>query len=237
MVKKLLIATSLVLWIIGLKAQTDLSKWSLGFAASADVSYRFLTANSEVPQLLVDVWNDIEVPKPSFSIGVLPEYAVSENVHLHFGVIFSNNGYKIKKADITVDSLLQHPPIARKVRFNFQYIDIPFGVKFYLVKRKISFFIIPTAEANFLLRTNETFILYYPDDKEKTKIKDRDIDLMRRVNVSAKLALGVEIELNAKNKLFIQPTFKYMFLPHTKDTNIERTFYTGGLTLGLIFNP
>ena len=223
-------------------AQEMNSKFSLGGFISPNISYRTLKIADDYPITgLENIWNESENPKAGYSAGIIATYDVRKKISLQTGIGFSNNGYSTEKRSSWFLNQFNNnnfnptiggstSPAAWSNFNNAFYLDIPILVKYKFLEKKVGLYVIGGMEANFFVAGNTIVTYYYNDGREeKEKIKTK---IPRVFNISAVIGMGVDIKLNPKTTLFIQPTFRYMLVPISKDA-IKTRFYSCGLNVGV----
>lgn len=168
--------------------------------------------------------------KPSLSImGSLGLQTLSEKYvddNLRWGSEHNSEG------GFVVDNSLPH----QLVRTNYLFLlNTQLGLKIYLAKDKINFFLQPYIEGNFLLSQRQTTTTYYDDGRIYSSKSDSDLQAYNQDFLfGTGLGFGAEINLGKKFSLYLMPEAKLIF-GGVASYNLGKTFIPG-VRLGMWYN-
>lgn len=130
--------------------------------------------------------------------------------------VFVSNSQLLRSNSETTGSIEQE----------FDAIEVPLSLRYYLNNNKLKFSILGGFGASFLVR-NMTYLRY-----EGVKEKMGETDNIRRINMSTHVGLGVEYPIGKSIHFKIEPGFKYYLQSLSKDPDIRYNPYTFTFSTG-----
>ena len=217
----------------------------ISYAGGIHVSYRTTSRLAiESGVLFNKMGIDISAPgiqvfKKSFDFAPLGEEASNSNILAvtnSVGNIVSQSGdiyvnsykaYEFTAANATLDNLDQEAYADQGIRQNFDYLELPFNVRYSVVGRDLEVQLVGGMSTNFLLNSNVTM---------PTSSGQREIGYLtniRTVNYSGNAGVGVIYHVKDHFSLHLEPRFRY-FINSINDQSLPSTRpYTFGIYTGL----
>jgi hypothetical protein len=214
-------------------ATTDFKRVQIGVNVSTDIAYRTLQNNEGSQSMAhrIDSYNDIEIPKISYTAGANVSFNINKLLSLETGVQYSNKGYQTKMLAIPFETLVYDPntPTAEgKMIYDYHYIDIPVKANFTIGQNKVRFFSSIGLTANILIDATQSSIIVAQN--ETTKYKHDTNYGYNKLNISPTISVGIDYKINNNMNLRIEPTFRYGILSII-DAPIQGYLYNGGLNV------
>ncbi|MBX7202830.1 MAG: PorT family protein [Bacteroidia bacterium] len=237
-----ILATATALAVFGQDNVTEKHKLLIGVTVSSDICYRTLEhdGSSTTAPLIMDIRNDGEVPKFSYSTGLSLSYNLTQHWAIETGLQYSNKGFKFANSDLTFGDqndprygfiYTQEAPVPTKVTFidNFNYFDIPLRTIFSAGKRKLRFISSIGITTNILINATNTNIIEYEGNDTERKTQEQIYDY-KTINFSPTASVGIDWQFADKFNLRVEPTFRYGLLKII-DAPITAYLWAGGLNL------
>lgn len=230
MKKSLAVLTLACVYLFAM-AQDTTSKFSIGPFVSANLAGRFLTIDEDTWEEDVAYNFDGEASKPGYSFGLLTGYAIHKKITLLSGFSLTNNGYLRKKTARThTSSGITGTITHTKKMYNYYYIDLPVLVKYnYFRKGKISLYAIAGLEANFNF-ANQRAYRYWTNYGRQRDREKANVPLMHNCTVTS--GIGIDVALNTRTSLSIQPTYRQM-LKRMGSGAVKTRLWSVGLAVGI----
>lgn len=251
---KLLILLIALLWTkiaIGQESQeviieSDFKKWYLGVNISPDYCFRSLHVCDEnaTNESAKAFRNSIETQKFGHTTGIDLNIYVRRKLGIGLGVEYSNKGYSAKMSDLIFGTLIDPRSgfigsntyeVLKEVRinYNYHYLDFPIKVFYIYGNRKIRFISSAGIALNFLLEENSIIIKEYEDGSQdkNSSITNNDNN---RLNISPFLSAGIDWKLKNKNRLRIEPAYRYGALG-INDDPVASYLWSAGLNVSFYF--
>ncbi len=155
------------------------------------------------------------------------------NVSTSAGVVETGNN-AIAAGDLrdytdNSQNLEDKPAISIDLQQNFQYIEIPFMLKYKLIERKLDFSIIGGINTTVLVG-NSVYAMY---DSKKEKIGETS--QLRNLNYNASFGCSLGYDLTKKIALNIEPTIKYFIQPINTRSTVDNHLYYFALYTGICY--
>ena len=225
------------------KAKTKRFFYGVNF--SPDYCYRTLVNNdgSDLSKTIVGIYNKIEIAKFGFTGGFNVFYSVIKNFNINFGLQYSNKGFQNKESDLTFGDKIDRrrgfvystnsPSISGKIRYTYNYIDIPLMAGFVFGKKKTRFTTNVGVTTNVLINSKNTFV---GQDSTGGAIKNSSntTSSYNRINFSPTISCGVEYKLNKTMFFRVEPAFRHGVLKMT-DTPVTQYIWNAGINLSWYF--
>jgi hypothetical protein len=217
--------------------QAQDKKFSFGLNLFPNVSDVIITNDGTAPDEQLDFYKEDEIPKLSFSGGFFVEYLLSPKSSIGIGLGYQNTGGKTKSTQLIFASDID-PSIGftnnsgTEVQFiyNHHNIEIPLYYKFNFTKK----FYLLTGTSGIINLYNTTTSVFYTTDSpiERNTEEDKESSY-RDFNISTNIGFGYNY-LNKENfLLFVQPSFQYGILGLTKNTPLNRNYFSIGISTGI----
>jgi hypothetical protein len=227
----------LLLLSVNVLGQTDIKvdkakKFQIGISVSPDICYRSLF-NQEgdwQDDEIIKVRNASEIPNIGYHAGLSFGYKFKKWLGLEIGVQLSNNRYATKY--IELHPLVPEPGLPEKVKtyYDKYYIDIPLKINFMAGNKKLHFFSGIGLSADLFIQENLLTIYKYNDGSTE-KQRQKQLDLYKKMVLSAIAEAGMEYSISKRFSLRIVPVFRYNIL-NIINTPITSRLWSGGLNIG-----
>ncbi len=228
---------------------TGFRRLQLGVNFSPDYCYRTLVGGiqTDLGIFLVNNRNKYEEPKIGYTVGLNVCYQFTKCISLESGIQYSNKGYRTVQqgSEITFGDAIdaRHgfifdsnaSPIKRlKFIDNYNYLDIPLKVNFCFGKKRVRFITSVGFVSSFYINKSITTVIVSEDGK-----RNRDTDVttyytFNKFNLSPMLSVGIDLKINNRNSLRIEPTFKYGVLKII-NTPLTAYLWNAGLNISYFF--
>jgi len=228
-------------------ATVEVKKLQIGVNISPDYCDRILINSSGNEDLAstIELFNDMETGKFSFTSGLNLNYKVNRKFGLETGIQYSNKGFAFRMDDLffgdqidprygfVYDSISGPIPSSIKYRYSFHYIDIPIKVFVTLGEKRLKFVTGIGITTNILLKATQTYISEFENgDKERdTRKQPNDPN---PINFSGTASAGVAYNLSNALEMRIEPTFRYGLLK-LFDSEIASHLWNGGLNISCYY--
>lgn len=213
-------------------------KLSIGLTFSPDYCYRILKPDAS-GKWIAENRDTREIPKSGYTTGLNLALNISKRITLEAGLLYSDKGEKTKtNAPIWVTSSGQpdpDPALPTKITFIYHYIylDIPIKANYYLLTKRVKFFLTAGISANIFLKQRITSIFEYNDGHTSTKSSSGN-NAYEKINLAFTAGLGLGYDLTKKLYLKTEPTYRHSITPII-DAPIKGYLYSVGLNTGLYY--
>ncbi|MBK9075849.1 MAG: PorT family protein [Flavobacteriales bacterium] len=222
-------------------AQQDsvkLSRISIGVSGGPDHCFRTLADNGGNPfaGLIIDLRNDLEIPRVGHSIGADILFHLSEQWSVVSGVRYSDQGYRTEEITsfATVDMPEGDPAIPLKgiqSVYHYRYLSVPVVGQFRPGKGRLRFASALGVSADFLLTATETVRKRWEDDLERES-KSLDRENYNPVSLSGRAELGGTYRVVRRLELCAAIVGLYQLTKLT-DTPITGYLWSVGVQCGI----
>lgn len=210
---------------------------------SVNYCYRTLVKNSESYEanILTQFKNSSEVPKPAMNMGISACYTISRHVGIEAGVQYANRGYQTTMMPFNFadgfDPGNQTVATSGKFVYGYHYLDIPVKANFTFGQKRVRLAAgVGLVSSVFILETN-TAVDQNSDgsvDRHADSRNNRGADtaLLGRINGfnwSPLLSAGVDIRIDDRMSLRIEPTFYYGLKTIISNTPVDEYLWSGGI--------
>ena len=208
---------------------TKTKRIAIGLTFSPDYCYRTLKPN-ETTKWIADFRDSIEIPKFGFTTGLCLLYQLNKRITLETGLQFSSKGEKTKQAPLIFAQPEPGNPIKNTFIYKYNYLDIPYKVNYFILTKRLKFFISGGVSTNLFLFRNTTSIVEYIDGQTKTY--NSKGGGLSRINIAVLAGLGINYELNNKLTIRIEPTYRRS-ITSIVNAPIKGYSYSTGVNTGL----
>ncbi len=149
------------------------------------------------------------------------------------GIQYSNKGYRSSNIDVTNPTNAEIFGKAN-INSNFNYIDIPLKINYFLGKNKIRFISSLGLTSNILVnQVDKSSITYF--DGKKENHKDISIYNYKHFNLSPMVSFGIDYAISQRTNLRIEPTFRYGVMKII-DAPITGYLWNGGVNVSYLYS-
>lgn len=215
---------------------TETHKLLIGVTVSPDICFRTLknTDGSSTSDWIIDLRNDSESPKFSYSSGLSLCYHLTSHWAFETGLQYSNKGFKYVNSNPTFVDPYGYPdttegPAPTRITFidNFNYLDIPLRTIFSIGNKKVRFISSIGITTNILISPTITSIIKY-DDEHTDHQTQKAGHVYKSINLSPTASIGIDWQLFDNFNVCIEPTFRYGLLKII-NTSITAYLWSGGV--------
>lgn len=230
----------IILPIIGLLLQSNLNaqdeKIILGIESTIGVSDRIFQNDGTVPDIIQEIYSDLEKPKVSYEIGMSVEYKLSKKLSIQSGIKFSNWGYRTNKREFNWGFPDPELPQFMKQRTQNFYLKVPVMLNRYIELRNSIFFLKGGFSIDYNLSNRIKTKIYFQERVETTNLEQDLINYRhRKINITADLGLGWQKPVFKKYLLEVGPVFRMQTFGIVKSATLNRRLYVYGVSFGLKF--
>lgn len=234
-----ILAIVISLTAFGQDNATETHKLLIGVTVSPDICFRTLekTDGSSTNDWIMDLRNDGESPKFSYSTGLSLCYNLTRHWGIETGLQYSNKGFAFVNSNPTFGSQIDprygfiYGDSITKITMldNFNYLDIPLRTIFTVGSRKVRFISSVGITTNILINATNTSVVKYENGDTDRNTQEQPYDY-KKVNFSPTVSIGIDWQLCDKFNLRVEPTFRYGLLKII-DAPITAYLWSGGLNL------
>lgn len=211
------------------------SRFYTGVELSGLSCYRKLSSGNSGIEVngLIELRNDSEVPKWSYSFALLNGYRFNRYLALELGVGFANRGFRMIDVSITTVDAPEGTGELTDINWNDYYVNVPLRVNFTLGKGHLRFLSGAGITTGFFV--TETFRYTDAESIPDKTISSPYVDLYQKINVFPSLYVGGEWQLAHRMRLRVETGFQYGLL-QLSDTPITTHLYNGLLNVSYLFH-
>ena len=212
----------------------------LGILLSPDLLLpAFFTTNKEYA-FVDDVNNESLLNAIAFTGGVSFQRDLSKKVSLLTGLNMCTRVFKYRYTELEYfpfsDSIPPGAPSAVELKPVHYFLEIPLGIKIYVVQKKLRLYINPGVNFEADIFSKDKGSAYYPDGhSEKSNEISWTSDFLKTgLMFSTEIRGGIEYPFKKRFILGIAPGVKYLFNPNSD--NLQGTFFSIGINAGLQYS-
>ena len=233
---RVILHTVLALTGLGLRAQDTTQAgngWSIGVSGALDVCYRttVVVEEGQHTDLLVDMRNDMEIQRTSFTAGVDVEYAFNDHWIMATGMQFSDRGYGTEAQELIAIDFEPFVIGTAEWEYHYRFMSFPFMVRYSIGNGAWRF--LPSTGI-WIDRLHEKFtrwtITHTDGSHDTGRSTFGNVDF-NDWGASACLELPVSVALCDRVDLRFGPRARYQFTQLT-NTPITDHLWEGGFLLG-----
>ena len=219
---------------------------SIGLIASPDYSYRMLRpGSSSMDPAIIQSRNSDEIPKLSYTIGLLSIYQLTNSFSLSLGMEYSVKGEQTRDLALSTGASISPGQgfsytgnSAESVKFvyNTVYIDLPLKLDYYLMKRRTALYISGGISPNIYLFEKVNSATTYSDGsvKKSSSMGQHPSDAYHGINPQGQFGFGIDL-IKKSYRIRIEPVYR-MSLMSVNKGSINGYFYSFGLNLICLFD-
>jgi hypothetical protein len=153
-----------------------------GITISPNLSTELIYNDGSVPTEIANTVEDREIWKPSFSVGMIAQYKLSDRAYLNFGVGYMNAGVQTEEYSLVPNdpALSQftgpNPATAVQYIYNSHYVEVPVSVKRYIGERLYGNL---GLSSTFTIANTTTSMIQYADGSTNTTKRTDNNDSVR----------------------------------------------------------
>jgi len=207
---------------------------AIGFIFSPDYCYRTLKPDA-IDKWIADNRDSMEIPKFGFTTGASLLYKVSEHFTFETGLQYSDKGEKTKWfSDFIYNT--PDPSIPTRIKYivHYYYLDIPVKVNYYLLTKRLKYFISGGVSANIFLGQTTTSIGEFSDGHTEERPSSHGLSAASTINIAIIAGMGIQYSLNEKLSLRIEPTYRRSLTAFV-NAPIKGYLYSTGVNLALYY--
>ncbi len=235
--------------------------WIIGGQVAPLYAYRDIsTKNLSANTLKKDI-NSEEEGIVSYAGGLNIKYAANRRLSLQSGIYYSKMGQTIHATQIynaiiplpsssfsnnyesvsnvsstantfqTARAPLLNPDNKISAKHYYEYLEIPFIVRYKFIDRTIDFDILGGISTNFLLDDN----LHFDQDINTSNYFIPSENKLTRINYSGSLGFGIEYPITSRFIFNVEPVFKYYLNSINANSNINKYPYSFGIYTGMSY--
>ena len=206
-------------------------KIQIGVTFSPDFCFRKLKATTD-SKWIADGRDSLEIPKFGYTAGISLEYKVNTKLFLSSGILFSDCGEKTK--EYSVDNVTFGQEATKySFKYHYYYLNIPVKANYFIVNRKIKFYLTAGLSANIFLYQKTTFLTHHQNSDKKASTKSNNG--FAPLNFSALIGCGINYPISPKTKLLIEPIYRRS-INSIIDAPVKSYLYSIGMNVGILFN-
>lgn len=207
-------------------------KKQFGIIYSPEYSFRTLRATTEAKPFS-DLRDNIEIPKFGYSTGINFSYQLSSTCSFEVQALFSDKGEKTKKYDlknpVIVASQDKVPYLISFVN-HYYYLDVPLKINYYLITKKIKFYLTAGISANAFLYQKTISTIDYKDGSSETSTSVSHPDF-QKINFGVLAGFGMNYNLTDKYTLKLEPVYKHSITSIVTGP-VKSYLYSAGINIG-----
>ena len=159
-------------------------------------------------------------------------YRLNKKLNIEAAVLFSDRGERTKAEQLYVSTAGQE---AGTYAFNFHYyyLDVPVKADYFLINKKLRFYVTAGVSADFFLGATTTSLSDYKNGRER---KNTSYDPhFSNVNVGFLAGCGIRYPVGKRSTFVAEPVYRRS-ITAVNSAPIKGYLYSAGLTLGLYYN-
>jgi hypothetical protein len=211
------------------------NKFQFGIIYSPEYCYRTLKTNAE-NNWIKEAADDLEIPKFGCSAGVGFGCKLFNKLMFEAEVLYADKGSKSKKNtfenNISIAASGKMPYKSNLV-YHYQYIDVPLKLNYYLVNKKINFFVSAGVSVNIFLNQQTETLIEFKDGSSK-KFKSSSTAGADNISLTALAGLGINYDFSDRCILKLEPVFKHSITP-LANTPLKNYLYSMGINIGIAY--
>jgi hypothetical protein len=227
----------LLLISISARAQEPgFNRFFIAPTASINYCYRTLVNNIGADKSVLLMMNKGLVPKFAMNMGVNACYAISRHVGVETGIQYANKGYRTSSMPFGFADDPNQTLFGRSV-YSYHYLDIPVKANFTFGQKRVRFAADAGLMASIFIFQTTTAVVTNPEGNVERHTSRRDNNgadavLLGRINGfnwSPLVGVGVDIKINDKMNLRIEPTYYYGMKQIINSEPIAEKLWSGGI--------
>ncbi len=213
----------------------DPHRFYLGIMASPEIADTYATTNDPAQEWFIEFVNAFYSPKLSYTAGLDFLFLLNQRITFQSGLHYSNKGSRTKKMYLTDMNGVPHDPEAITVMTNYHYLELPAKINYNIHFDKFSYYLSGGIVTGFLAGVNTRNKLFYQNgDIVKNQINEMD-DSANRINLSVALGTGLDLFINSKMTLRIEPSFRMSLLKLSSGAFAKDYLWNSGVNFSYVF--
>ena len=219
------------------------SKWQLGVSYSSDVVYRTLHADTLAAYVddFIKLRNADEKVKYGYTTGVNVVYTLKK-WQLETGLFYSRKGYIVKRGDLKFGNTIDPRkgfiyPVDNSTSYTFiyrySYLDIPLKLNYQIGTKRLHYAVSTGIIANIFLSANSKTEIV-SDNSIQVREYEYNKSYFNSISLSGQLTAAVLYVLSEKQRLRLEPTFRYMLTKQMQNVKINQRLWSIGLNLSYL---
>jgi hypothetical protein len=234
MANKILLFVFLFLLKSTLSAQA--SKFTLKVESNIGLSDRMFVNDGSVPEVIEDLWSNIEKPKIGYELGLLIAYNLTDRWSLQSGLRYADWGYKTDKTALYTDFPNPLFPDFTETKSQNRYLELPIRINYYFRSGTNQVYIWGGYSPSYNLTNTIITKSYFSDETVTSKMEDTPFNYSyRKINMVGELGVGLQRMISNKIGLTIGPNLRTQSFGIVKDAPLNRILFFYGLSVGLNF--
>jgi hypothetical protein len=207
-------------------------RFSIGFMVSPDLAYRTLVNRdgSKNSNIVIDIRNQSEIPRPSFTAGLSVLYRLSASWGLESGLQYSNKGEQDKETEFIYGTLAT----SGKFWHEYHYVEVPLLANFTPGSRRLRFIATAGLVPQFYLGANTHAYLEYTDGSNQHRNIEQNLDATP-LTVAAAIGAGIDWQVSRHFSLRVLPTFRHDLVPQLVERRFKQYLWSAGLNTEVFF--
>jgi opacity protein-like surface antigen len=208
-------------------------KKQFGVVYSPEYSFRVLKAGND-EKALFDLRDSLEIPKFGYSAGFNFSYQITNKCMFEIGLLFSDKGERTKKHDLKNTVFIAEQdkiPATSNFVNHYYYLDIPLKFNYYLIQKKINFFLTAGISVNSFLYQKTLTTIENKDGSSKV-YNTVSHPKFEKINFALIAGFGINYNLTDRHVLKLEPLYKRSITP-IANAPIKSYLYSLGLNFGI----
>ena len=226
---------------MGQAQESDATEKGLRIGAffSPDVNYRYLkeTEELELNIDLVEIRNEREIEKFSFTTGFYGVFKFSNVLRLNVGAQYSNLGYQSENLSLVTPHGNSEGLSDADIKESYHYIGVPVFLDFLFGNSEAKLLLSPGIIPSYLIDGIITSSLYGDEGLISTNsssfVKNSTTDF-NRLNIMCSIRAGIDYKLNDQISFHIAPIFRYGVVSIV-NAPISGYLWNGGVDVGISY--
>lgn len=216
------------------------SRFEIGVYGSLNHCDRTLEAkeHGEFTDVLIDLANDLEVPKASYTLGLEVNYRFATHWFVESGLQYADLGFRTHESQfVGTDPLMNDPALIGSGRtiYSYRYLGLPLMVRYELGRKKVRFSTAIGIISDLFVKATSTSVFTRTGGNETRRTTTDTYSDYRTASISACSDLGVIYRFNARLGMRLAVTGRYQ-LTELVDAPITAHLWSVGLLAGLRYH-
>lgn len=207
----------------------------LGVMAAPEIADTYATTNDPDQEWFIEYVNQFYSPKLSYTTGLDFLFLFNQRITFQTGMHYSNKGSRSKKLYLTDSNGVPYDPESMTVMTNYHYLELPAKINYNTHFNKFKFYFSGGIITGFLAGVNTRNKLFYQNgDIVKNQINEMD-NSANRINLSVTLGSGLDLFINSKMSLRIEPSYRISLLNLSSGSFAKDYLWNSGVNFSYVF--